>query len=69
MVILGKTKIRGMLEEYPNLRDVLIDLSPKTKKLNNKLAYNTVAKWATISDVSKFLDISVCELLYRLNRK
>ena len=69
MVILGKTKIKEMLDTYPNLRNVLVDVSPKAKKLNNKLVYNTVAKWATINDVSKFLDISVCELLHRLNKE
>ncbi len=69
MVILGRTKIKEMLQEYPNLKDVLIEISPKAKKLNNKLVYNTVAKWATISDVSKFLNISICELLHRLNKE
>jgi len=58
-----------MLDAYPNLKDILIEVSPRAKKLNNKLVYNTVAKWATINDVSKFLDISVCELLHRLNKE
>ena len=69
MAILGKTKVKEMLNDYPNLKSVLIEVSPKAKKLNNKLVYNTVAKWASISDVAKFLDISICGLLHRLNRE
>ncbi len=69
MVILAKTKVKDVLDAYPNLKEVLIQLSPKAKKLNNPLIYNTVAKWATLSDVAKFLGVSICEVLHRLNRE
>ncbi len=69
MLVLAKTKIKDILDEYPDLRKVLIEISPKAKKLNNKLIYNTVAKWATLSDVAKFLGVSICEVLHRLNKE
>ena len=69
MIILAKTKIKELLDEYPHLQETLIAISPRAKKLKNKLVYNTVAKWATLSDVAKFLDISICELLHKLNRE
>ncbi len=69
MVILGSTKVKEALDKYPHLKDVLISLSPKFKKLNNKLIFKAVARWATFSDVAKIGGLSLCELLHRLNRE
>ncbi|MEA3499463.1 MAG: DUF2249 domain-containing protein [Candidatus Marinimicrobia bacterium] len=67
MVILGKTKIKNALDKYPELKEVLIGYSSKFKKLNNKLIFNTIAKWATFNDVAKIGNISICDLLHTLN--
>ncbi|MEA1986958.1 MAG: DUF2249 domain-containing protein, partial [Candidatus Marinimicrobia bacterium] len=69
MVILGKTKIKDALEQYPQLKEVLISYSSKFKKLDNKFIFNTVAKWATFNDVSKIGNISICDLLHTLNEE
>lgn len=67
MVILGSTRVKDAIEKHPELKDVLISLSPKFKKLNNKLIFKAVSRWATFADVAKIGGLSLCELLHRLN--
>ena len=67
MVILAKTKVKDALDKHPELKDVLISLSPKYERLNNKLVFNTVGRWATFNDVARMGGISVCEILHTLN--
>jgi len=67
MVILAETKVKEALKRYPELKKVLVSLSPKFKKLNNKVVFNLVGRWATFADVAKMGGLSVCELLHRLN--
>ncbi len=69
MVILGKTKVREALDAHPEIKDILISMSPKYERLNNKFVYNTVARWATFNDVARMGGISVCEILHTLNEK
>ena len=69
MVILGKTKVKEALDAHPELADILVSMSPKYEKLNNKLIYSTVARWATFNDVARLGGISVCEILHTLNEK
>lgn len=69
MVILAKTNVKEMLEKYPELKDVLITFSPKFKKLNSKFVLNTIGKWATVGDVAKIGNISLCELIHNLNKE
>ena len=68
MVILSSTKVKEAIEKYPELKDVLIDISPKFKKLKNPLIFRLVSRWATFSDVAKLGGLSICELLHRVNR-
>jgi len=67
MVITGKTKVKEALDSYPQLREVLIEMSPKFKKLDNPLFFKTVARWATFNDVSKMGGLSICHILHTLN--
>ncbi len=69
MVILAKTKVKEALDEYPELKDVLLSMSPKYERLNNKLIFNTVARWATFNDVARMGGLSICEILHTLNSK
>jgi len=69
MVITGKTKVKEALDTYPQLRDVLIEMSPKFKKLDNPLFFKTVARWATFNDVSKMGKLSICHILHLLNKE
>ncbi len=69
MVILAKTKVKDALDEYPELKELLISMSPKYERLNNKVVYNTVGRWATFNDVARMGGISICEILHTLNSR
>ncbi len=69
MVILGQTKLKDALDTYPDIRETLISLSPKFQKLNNKLIFSTVGRWATFNDIAKMGGLSICEILHTLNEK
>ena len=69
MVILGQTKLKDAFKAYPDIKDSLIGLSPKFEKLNNKLIFSTVGKWATFNDIAKMGNLSICEILHTLNEK
>ncbi len=68
MVILAKTKVKKAIDKYPKLKEILIEISPKFKKLKNPIIFKIVSKWATFSDVAKIGGLSICELLHKVNR-
>ena len=67
MIIKGKTKVKDAFNEHPELKEVLISISPKFKKLNDSMIFRVVSRWATFNDVAKIGKISICELLHKLN--
>lgn len=69
MVILAQTKIKDALDEHPELKDKLIAMSPRFKKLNNPFIFRTVGKWATFADAAKIGGLSLCEILHTLNKE
>ncbi len=69
MVIIGKTKVKEALDTYPQLKEVLMHMSPKFNKLNNPLFFKTVARWATFNDVAKMGKMAVCQILHTLNKE
>ncbi len=52
MELSDKTKIDGLLKQYPFLLDFLITLSPKFENLKNPIMRKTVGKVATLKRVS-----------------
>ncbi len=68
MVILAQTKIKDALDAHAELKDILIGMSPRFKKLNNPIIFRMVSKWATFSDVAKIGELSICEILHALNK-
>jgi len=68
MVILAKTKIKDALDEHPELKDVLKNLSPKFNRLDNPIIFKMVSKWASFSDVARIGGLSICEILHALNK-
>ncbi|PUU87704.1 MAG: hypothetical protein CI947_2129, partial [Halanaerobium sp.] len=44
MLIKAETKLDAILNEYPELKETLKEMSPKFSKLDNKMVYNTVGK-------------------------
>ncbi len=66
--ILAKSNIKEVLDKHPDLKQVLIDLSPKFKRMQNPVVFNTLAKFATFKDAAKVTGVSVCEILHTINR-
>jgi hypothetical protein len=64
--ITPETKIAEMLEAYPQLEDVLIQLSPHFKALKNPILRKTVAKVATLERASQMSSIPVRRLVATL---
>ena len=66
--VLATSNIKETLDKYPQLKDVLIDLSPKFKRMQNTAIYNTLARFANFNDAARISGISVCEILHTINR-
>jgi NitT/TauT family transport system substrate-binding protein len=67
MVILAKTKVKDAVGQYPALKDVLISLSPRFQLWDNKAVFDMVSRWATFGDVARMGELSICEVLHKLN--
>ncbi len=66
--ILGSSNIKETLDKYPELKQVLIELSPKFKRMQNPALYNTLARFANFNDAAKVVGLSVCEILHTINK-
>lgn len=67
--ITPETKVGKLLEDFPELEDTLIRLSPSFKKLRNPVLRKTVAKVATLRQVAKVGDIPLADLINALRRE
>lgn len=68
-VISPKTKIGELLEAWPQLEDVLIEMSPVFEKLRNPILRRTVARVATIQQISVVGGIPVENIINRLREE
>lgn len=66
-VILGHHNVRETFEKYPELKAIMVGLSPKFKSLFNPVMWNTMARFATFETASNVTNISLCEILHKLN--
>ncbi len=66
-VILAKSNIKETLDKHPELKQVLIKLSPKFKRMQKPALYNTLARFANFNDASRITGLSVCEILHVMN--
>lgn len=67
--ITPETKIGALLDSYPELEDVLIELAPAFKKLRNPILRKTVAKVATLRQVAQIGDVNLGSLINTLRSK
>lgn len=67
--ITGDSKVRETIEKYPQLKDVLLKISPKFKTMQNPVMWNTVAKYATFKNAAKMVGVSLCEILHTVNKE
>jgi hypothetical protein len=66
LVITPKTKISDLLDAYPHLEDLLIEMAPPFKKLKNPLLRKTIARITTISQAATIGSLNVEELVNKL---
>jgi len=66
--VLSKSNIKATLDKHPQLKQILFDLSPKFRKLQNPAMYNTLARFATFEDAARLSGMSICEILHTLNK-
>jgi hypothetical protein len=58
-----KTKVGELLDAYPELEPVLMSMSPAFEKLRNPILRKTVAKVATLQQVSIVGGVSIDEMI------
>ncbi len=61
-----ETKIATLLNDYEGMKDILISINPKFKKLNNPILRRTLAKLATVKQAAAIGGMQPVELLNRL---
>lgn len=66
-IITEEDTVYELLTKHPELKEVLIKISPKFKNLQNPVMFNTVAKITSLGKASKIGNIYIKEMLYELN--
>lgn len=66
LAITPETTIGALLEAYPEVESVLIDMAPAFAKLRNPLVRRTVAKVATLEQAAKIGGVTLQAMILRL---
>ena len=66
LIITPKTKIYDLIEAYPPLENVLIEMAPEFRKLKNPVLRKTIARITSISQAAIVGGLNVEELVNRL---
>ncbi len=66
--IMATSNIKETLDRYPELKEILVNISPKFKKMQNPVLYNTLARFANFNDAAKVTGLSVCVILHAINK-
>lgn len=69
LLITPRTRVGELLEAYPELEPVLMELSPAFEKLQNPVLRKTVAKVATLQQAASVGKIQVTEVINTLRMK
>jgi len=69
LIISPKTKVGELLDAYPQLESVLLDLSPAFAKLKNPILRKTVARIATLQQAAVVGGLKTDELVNRLRKE
>ena len=69
LIITPKTKVLELIETYPELEDILIEIAPAFKKLKNPVLRRTVAKIATLQQAASIGGVKTEELINRLRKE
>jgi hypothetical protein len=68
-IITPKSKVLQVIEDYPQLEDVLISYVPAFKSLKNPILRKTVAKVATLQQAASIAHIKVEDLVNHLRKE
>ncbi len=60
------TKVAALLDAYPQLEAILIEMAPEFKKLRNPVLRKTIAKIASLRQVAEVGKISLSDLINKL---
>lgn len=69
IIITPKTKVLELIENYPQLENVLIEYAPAFKNLKNPVLRKTVAKIATLQQAAAIGGVKTEELINRLRKE
>ena len=69
LIITPKTKVIELIETYPELEDILIEIAPAFKKLKNPVLRKTVARIATLQQAASIGNVKTEELINRLRKE
>ncbi len=66
VTITPQTKVAELVEAYPDLEEVLVEIAPAFKKLSNPVLRRTVARVTSLSQAARVGGVPVGELIRRL---
>ncbi len=69
MIISPKTKVGELLDTYPQLESVLMEMSPSFEKLKNPILRKTVARVATLQQIAVVGGLTVDTIVNRLRNE
>jgi hypothetical protein len=69
LIISPKTKVGELLDSYPQLENVLLELSPAFAKLKNPILRKTVARVASLQQAAIVGGLKVEDLVNRLRKE
>ncbi len=68
MEITSRSKLFAVLQVYPQLEDIIVDIAPPFKNLRNPVLRRTVGQLATIEKVAQIGNVDADELVNTLRR-
>ncbi len=69
LIITPRTKVYELLQAYPELEDVLIEIAPVFKKLKNPVLRRTIARVTTLQQAAQVGDVPVHTIVNTLRQK
>ena len=68
LVISEKDNVKKILDRFPELKELLVNISPKFKRLENPLLYNLFCRFVSFQKAAKTVDVPVDNLMQSINR-
>jgi hypothetical protein len=69
LAITPETRVGALLEAYPELEPVLLEMSPEFHKLKNPILRRTVARLATLAQAARLARLDARELVLKLRER